>query len=888
MAEVPDAQFIIWLFLEGCQNFVDEYPQDIIVNEQQELPWRDEVAPYSFGSEAWGRLCAQQVGAFLREVAKRPYAKHIVGVSPGMGRYGENNWGHAEIKNGYSPNDFCPANQNFFRNWLFNEYGGDVREFSKAWNQPGRFNFSNAQVPVSQVRLTRALGSFFDPKTNRQTLDYQRCESFSILHRVFQQCEAVKKATDGRLFTFMQAGYFTSWILHREFAPVLNSPYLDAVGPAPPYINRGPGDDVLDHGPAASVQAHGKVWLFQADIRTHLTDAHNWRYGRTQNEDESVAVFLRDMGHYMTTGTYPYYMSFEPWYDSPQMWDVLTRFQENLNLAAQFPQRSATEVAVVVDTDSICLGFEYNYVTRLMPVHQSTLEYNRTFEWQHLGMPYDFFMLDDLLNSPNLDRYKVVVFAVNSVVSDTQRKLIEERLHKDGKTLVWLYAAGLVDKKGLEMDFDVKHACALTGFKLVQDDQRDDLSIKLADGRVFGRFTTDVYGGFTTPDKPIKVRRESYHPSFNVVPEEGVEVFGTYEDDGAPAAAIRRHDGWTDVFWGSTALNKEVLLPILEAAKVHAYTDKPAVIYANGNFLMVHSPLAGKRTISLPQKAQCIYDLYANRELAQETDTLEVDMPKNSTLLLYYGDRQALKNAQKSVRKECSERTAANDARKPDYVHELKRKPPQGKKVAVDGVYRPDSEGFIRNWLLLAPFPNYDRSSIHRDFLGDEAKVKAVAGEVMEVVFDASSENRLKEARSWFEGERKKTTLTLQWKPIQFSKGVVDLFYEELSMDDLPFVDDIVYYLACTVISPEERMVLLGVGSDDNEKCWLNGELVTEFDGPGRACIPESETARVTLKAGKNTLLLKIAQGGGGVGHALRFLDPNSNLPVTNLQISLE
>ena len=888
LAEVPDAKFILWLFLEGCSDFAEEYPQDIIVNEQTELPWKDEVKPYSYGSEAWGRLCARQVSLLLKEIAGKPYASRIVGVSPGMGRYGENNWGHAEVKGGYTPNDFSPAMQNFFRCWLFLQYGGDVRTFAKVWNRQGRFNFTNAQVPGTRIRLERSCGSFYDPKTDRQTLDYLRCESFSILHRVLQQCEAVKKATDGRLFTFTQFGYFSGWIYHRDLAAALENPCLDAIGPAPAYINRGPGDDIADHGPAASVRAHGKVWLFQADVRTHLADQHNWRYGRTRNEEESVSVFLRDLGHYMTTGTVPYYLCFEPWYNSPKMWEIVSSFQRNLNLAAQFPRRSAAEIAVVVDTDSLCLGFDYSYVTRTMPVQQSAVEYNRLFEWHHLGTPYDFFLLDDLLASPDLERYKVVVFAANSVVSEEQRQLINERLRKDGRMLIWVYAPGIVAKRGVEMELDTKYASGLTGFSLQRDEGRKDLSVRLADGRVFGRFTTDIYGDFTTPDKPVKVRPESFHPSFSVVPDGDAEIFGTFAEDGAPAAAIRRHDGWTDVFWGSTALNKEVLLPLLAQARVHLYAEAPAVVYANRNFLMVHSPVEGKRVISLPRKVECVFDLYGGREVAAQTDRLEVEMDKNSTLLLYCGGRKALEEALRKVDGELQGRKAENAARQPEFAHEWTRKPPQGKRVSPEGLYQPDEEGFIRNWLFLGPFPSYGNGGIEVDFLDGEAIAVPKAGKAMDVLFDATTSDRLKEASGWFGEEGQKETLHIQWLPMQFSKGHLETLYDEFTAEELPFSDSIVYYLACQVISEKEQKVILGIGSDDDEKCWLNGELVTQCKSTGRACVPESETALVTLKPGRNTLLVKIAQGGGGVGHAVRFLEPDSRRPVPGLTISLE
>jgi len=78
------------------------------------------------------------------------------------------------------------------------------------------------------------------------------------------------------------------------------------------------------------------------------------------------------------------------------------------------------------------------------------------------------------------------------------------------------------------------------------------------------------------------------------------------------------------------------------------------------------------------------------------------------------------------------------------------------------------------------------------------------------------------------------------------------------------------------------------VGSDDGEKCWFNGKQVTSFFAHSRRMSPDSEKAVVTLTSGRNLILLKVTQGGGGVGHAVRFLDPKTQKPVCNLRITLE
>ena len=78
---------------------------------------------------------------------------------------------------------------------------------------------------------------------------------------------------------------------------------------------------------------------------------------------------------------------------------------------------------------------------------------------------------------------------------------------------------------------------------------------------------------------------------------------------------------------------------------------------------------------------------------------------------------------------------------------------------------------------------------------------------------------------------------------------------------------DHVVYGSLTLDSPREQNTKMFAGSDNNHKIWLNGELVKEKLGEGWAHDYE-QAFRVTLKQGKNVLLVAIhCWGGGWAGH---------------------
>ena len=65
-------------------------------------------------------------------------------------------------------------------------------------------------------------------------------------------------------------------------------------------------------------------------------------------------------------------------------------------------------------------------------------------ELPRLGTPVDYLELDDVL-AEGAGRYRMVIFLNPYLINDQERRGIEERLKRDGNTLVWLYAPGLIN-----------------------------------------------------------------------------------------------------------------------------------------------------------------------------------------------------------------------------------------------------------------------------------------------------------------------------------------------------------------------------------------------------------------------------------------------------------
>ena len=111
---------------------------------------------------------------------------------------------------------------------------------------------------------------------------------------------------------------------------------------------------------------------------------------------------------------------------------------------------------------------------------------------------------------------------------------------------------------------------------------------------------------------------------------------------------------------------------------------------------------------------------------------------------------------------------------------------------------------------------------------------------------------------------------TIAWQTIE----VRDLVWLH---DRLKPSEEGVAYGHLFVDSPDDRRTVAYVGADDAGKLFVNGDLVWAV--PGVHHLKADEYAvPVSLRAGRNEVLVKVAQAGGGWGFAFRLRNPEADL----------
>jgi hypothetical protein len=180
--------------------------------------------------------------------------------------------------------------------------------------------------------------------------------------------------------------------------------------------------------------------------------------------------------------------------------------------------------------------------------------------------------------------------------------------------------------------------------------------------------------------------------------------------------------------------------------------------------------------------------------------------------------------------------------------------------IPAPETFRPDAEGFIRNWLVLAPIAiaeDSGASEIDKDFLKGEAAIKPKADDKVTV-----------------DGRE------LIWRTHQTS----DFFVDFLKAFGKERGEDVAAYAVAYVIADDEMKVRLSIGSNDQFKAWVNGTPVLRF-AETRTLEKDTDSGEVTLAKGQNVLVFKVINEKNNWQGCARFMKDGAG--VTGIRISL-
>ncbi|MDB6033554.1 MAG: acetylxylan esterase [Verrucomicrobiales bacterium] len=182
--------------------------------------------------------------------------------------------------------------------------------------------------------------------------------------------------------------------------------------------------------------------------------------------------------------------------------------------------------------------------------------------------------------------------------------------------------------------------------------------------------------------------------------------------------------------------------------------------------------------------------------------------------------------------------------------------------AAAADSFKPDSAGYIRDWVMLAPIALPDgeacAEALFREQINDEAALRPKAGDTVKV-------------------GRKELT----WQNVTASTNYFDFNTTLKSIND-HVAGYMVTYIECDTDKPD---VIMAVASNDQGRIYFNGVDIYAFS-EARPLILDADRGKVTLKKGINVIVFKVINEQNSWQGAMRLLD-QSGAPLKDIKIKL-
>lgn len=582
---------------DGLSRFVEADPRN---------PQRTSLA-----SEKWRSEAGEQVARFCREFAATTEGRALAGIQVACGVYGEwHQWGFLNWEA-----DRSEAMTRYFRNWLREKYS-TAENLQQHWHDAAA-TFETVQVPGIAARRIRSGGNFRDPQQEQNVIDYYNCQHEMVADDILFFCRTVKQNWPRPVITGAFYGYFFSCFNrqaaggHLALQRVLQSTDIDYLAGPQAYLPEAeqPGEPYRSRSLLLSKRLHGKLWLDEMDQQPRRTFAYieGIKDNRAQYAAavaENVAQLRRNLmfSHSKGAGLWLYDFGVagmdlsaraerspqwgnQGYWDHPEYHRVIRDFKALSEQTLQQPYKSDADVLLVYDTEVNChtksLSADPDAVSLQLIDYMSLATF-------YTGAVFDPVHLDDL-DRVDFSAYKAVVFANTFLLDEHDQKIIREKVARDGRHLLWLYAPGFSDGKML----DDRFPGAVTGISLQKIPPNVGTVVDM-DASVGAGISERIDG--------------RADPLFTVMDQQAV-VWGRFRHNRLPAFVSKKMPEHTAWFSAAPLTDARSLRFVFAQAGGHFYGDAQAIVYGGNGMLTAHFKEGGARTLTLRNGRKVVLQL---------------------------------------------------------------------------------------------------------------------------------------------------------------------------------------------------------------------------------------------------------------------------------------
>jgi len=569
----PNAKIIPRMWQNPPDWWLKRYP-----NELMKFEGNSSLQHPSIASEQYRKDIKEALRLLIR-YSEAHYGANMAGYHPSGGNTEEwfynGSWGDA--LSGYDNSTLVA-----WRKYLREKYGSDMA-LQQAWHRP-EVTFANAVVPAPSERRGKIGQAFHLPATAANVIDFNMFQQQSMADIVLSLGKVIREETGkkrlsvvfyGYLFEFgsMKNGPATSG--HYALRRLLNSPDIDIFAGPIAYYDRQLGGGTTTMTAAESILAAGKLWLNEDDTSTHLAfQRGNPAAGNqcsAKSQQESIMLLRRNLTVETLRNFATWWMDLggTGWFGDQVFWQEITRLAPIVQDLLDHPSSFSPAIAEIIDENSILYVGSAGVIPALRPM----IKIDRNSR-SIAGVSSGQYLFDDLL-ADRLPTQLNVIVAAYALDSRQRRQL---RAQAGMKPTIWGWATAYVDREGKVSSADA--IWEATGFK-----------VKELVNSSFSTKATSAGLAFGLPKEVLAPGKEIIEPVLSPIPHLGDIVLAEYAD-GQPAIVLR--PGKVPALFCGTPIVASVLYRrFAEYSGIKMYTDRPAYVLANGNYLSICAPEDG-------------------------------------------------------------------------------------------------------------------------------------------------------------------------------------------------------------------------------------------------------------------------------------------------------
>ncbi|NDC64619.1 MAG: hypothetical protein EBZ59_11685, partial [Planctomycetia bacterium] len=214
------------------------------------------------------------------------------------------------------------------------------------------------------------------------------------------------------------------------------------------------------------------------------------------------------------------------------------------------------------------------------------------------GVPVRTYLLDDLA-LPNFPPHRVYYFPNLFKIDAARRKLLEEKVLKNGHVVVWGPGTGISDGTTIGADA----ATAVTGFTfdlLPVNDHRRTLLADSSHRLTWGSSPATVLGG-PLAYGPVLLPKDG-HVLGHAWTKLGRDLSGLAVKERTAADGTK----WTSVFTSTPGLPAGFWRNAARLAGAHVWCESDDVVLADSGLVAIHSATGGDRQLRLPRECDVV------------------------------------------------------------------------------------------------------------------------------------------------------------------------------------------------------------------------------------------------------------------------------------------